>query len=254
MSEEQFIRISRFIGDGNVSLLHSKCVSVVGVGAVGGFAIEELARSGVGEMRIMDFDRVAESNINRQIIATHSTVGQYKTEVMERRIHDINPDCIVRSYTAFADSSNRSLIFDGSDLVLDCIDTLSAKISLLEDAYKSGKRIISSMGAALRRDISLIRTADLFDTYGCPLAKQVRSGLRKRGVGRGIMTVFSPENVRFDYIDPEIDNQAEEGESGRKRRVLGSLPTITACFGINMAHLALKALLPDGTLEGSTCS
>lgn len=251
MSEEQFIRISRFIGEDNVALLHSKCVSVAGVGAVGGFAIEALARSGVGEIRILDFDTISESNINRQIIALHSTVGEEKTEVMKRRLLDINPDIKVHAYSQFLTPENHHLLFDGADIVLDCIDSLNPKLSLLEDAYKNNIHIISSMGAALRRNPALIRTGDIYDTWGCPLARQIRSGLRRRGVGRGIECVFSPEKVNFTFIDPEKDESAERMiDRGRKRVVLGSLPTITAIFGENMAHLALKYLLGDEILSG----
>ncbi len=251
MSEEQFIRISRFIGNENVELLHHKCVSVAGVGAVGGFAIEALARSGVGEIRILDFDTISESNINRQIIALHSTVGENKTDVMKRRLLDINPDIKVCAYSQFLTPENHHLLFDGADIVLDCIDSLNPKLSLLEDAYKNNIRIISSMGAALRKNPALIRTGDIYDSWGCPLARQIRSGLRRRGVGRGIECVFSPEKVNFTFIDPEKDESAERMiNRGRKRVVLGSLPTITAIFGENMAHLALKYLLGDEILRG----
>ena len=212
--------------------------------------MEMLARSGIGHIRILDFDTVSESNINRQIIALHSTVGRLKTDVMKERILDINGACNVEAFPEILTDSNHSLLFDGADIVLDCIDSLGAKVALLADAYHSGVPIISSMGAALRRNASLVRCSDVFDTYGCPLARQVRSMLRKRGVGRGIMTVFSPEKVDFRYIDPEEDEDAEETKDGRKRRVLGSLPIVTAIFGEMMAELALRALLPPGTLDG----
>ncbi len=252
MIEEQFIRISRLIGEDRIQKLHGCCVSVAGVGAVGGFAIEALARSGVGEIRILDFDTVSLSNINRQIIAVHSTVGRSKAEVMKERLLDINPEITVKAYDEFLTEENHHLLFDGADIVLDCIDSLNPKLSLLEDAYHNGVRIISSMGAALRRDPSLIRTGDIFDTWGCPLARQIRAGLRRRGVGRGIECVFSPEHVNFTFIDPEKDPGAERMiDRGRKRAVLGSLPTITAIFGENMAHLALQKLLGDDSLEGT---
>lgn len=251
MSSEQFLRISRFIGEESVEALHNKCVSVAGVGAVGGFAIEALARSGVGEIRILDFDTISESNINRQLIALHSTIGEYKVDVMEKRLKDINPDIKVSAYREFLSNENHNLLFDGADLVLDCIDSLNPKLNLLEDAYKNNIPIISSMGAALRRNPSLIKTGDIFDTWGCPLARQIRAGLRRRGVGRGIECVFSPEKVNFKYIDPEEDTSAERMiDRGRKRVVLGSLPTITAIFGENIAHLALIKLLGEEIFHG----
>ena len=248
---EQFLRISRFIGEDNVRLLMGKTVAVAGIGAVGGYAVEALSRSGIGAFRLMDFDVITESNINRQILALHSTVGHLKTDEARRRILDINPDCVVETYPEFISEENHSKLFKDADLVLDCIDSLNPKVNLLAAAYKQGIPVISSMGAALRRDISLVRTGDIFDTWGCPLARQVRSNLRRRGVGRGIECVFSPEKVNFHYIDPDKDTEAERMiDRGRKRVVLGSLPTVTAVFGEYMAELALKKLLPPGILDG----
>ena len=246
---EQFQRIARFIGEDNAERLQRSSVSIAGVGAVGGYAAEMLARSGVGEIRIMDFDTVSLTNLNRQIIALYSTLGRLKTDVMRERILDINPDCIVHSYPLRLDESNHDLLFEGADVVLDCIDSVSAKVSLLADAYTRNVPIISSMGAALRKDTSFIRTADIMDTWGCPLAKTVRTALRRKGVGKGIMCVFSPEQVDFSYIQPSDDPDAETGENGRKRLVLGSLPFVTAIFGEKMAELALRRILPEGTLE-----
>lgn len=244
MAKEQFLRLSRLIGEENVVLLSHKCVSCVGVGAVGGFAIEALARSGVGKIKIFDFDRVAETNINRQIIALHSTIGMLKTDVMKKRLIDINPDIVVEDYPFFISDENHDIVFNGSDLVIDCIDSLKPKISLLSDAYNRNIPIISSMGAALRRDPTLVRYGDIMDSWGCPLARQVRYGLRKNGVKHGIKCVFSPEKVDFSYVDPEHDDKAERiFNTNKKRAVLGSLPTITAIFGEYMAHLALNTLL-----------
>ena len=251
MLRDQFTRLERLIGEENVRLLASRSVAICGIGAVGGYALETIARCGIGSIKIVDFDTVDVSNINRQILALHSTVGMLKTDAAVARIKDINPECAVTALPVYISEENHDDIFSGVDIVLDCIDTLSAKVSLLEDGYRRGVPIISSMGAALRRDSSLVLTGDLFDTYGCPLAREVRSMLRKRGVGRGIETVFSPEKIRFDYIDPDLDDKAEEDpKSMRKRRVLGSLPTVTAVFGITMAELALRKLLPPGTLSG----
>lgn len=251
MVKEQFLRIERFIGSEALERLAKKTVAVAGVGAVGGFAAEALVRSGIGRIKILDFDTISETNINRQIIATHKTVGRLKTEVMEERLKDINPDLIVEAYPVFLSEENHHLLFDGADLVLDCIDSLNPKVNLLADAFKNNVQIISSMGAALRRNPSLIRFSDIMDTWGCPLAKQVRSGLRRRGVERGIECVFSPEKVDFTYIDPEDDDKAERMiDRGRKRVVLGSLPTVTAIFGQMIAHLALQRLLGDEMFDG----
>ena len=246
---EQFQRIARFIGEENVEILSRKKASVAGVGAVGGYAIEMLIRSGLGSITLLDFDTVSVSNINRQIIALHSTVGRLKTEVMKERILDINPECNVTIISEHLTKENMDAFFSGSDIILDCIDSVDAKTELLASAYERNLPILSSMGAALRKDTSLIRSADIMDTWGCPLAKRIRSGLRKRGIGRGIECVFSPEKVNFSYIQPDDDPDAEDGENGRKRLVLGSLPYVTAVFGDKMAELALKKLLPVSVLS-----
>lgn len=253
MTELQFLRLSRLIGEENVNLLHQKSIAVVGVGAVGGFALESLARSGIGKIKLVDFDTVSETNINRQIIATHSTIGQNKVDVAKNRVLDINPNCQVTALNMFASSENYLEIFEGVDLVLDCIDSLNPKCSLLEAAVKNNVPIVSSMGAALKRDITLVRYSDLFDTWGCSLARIVRKMLRRRGITKGIDCVFSPEIVEFEYTPVEEEEHYEFNDtinSGRKRVVLGSLPTITATFGEYMAHLALTKLLGEKEFKG----
>ncbi len=255
MRSEQFLRITRLLGEEAVEQLHEKHVVVVGLGAVGGMALESLVRSGVGNLRIIDFDTVGITNLNRQILATYDTIGKPKTEVARERIMAINPDCKVEVLELFVQHETLDQILEGPiDLVVDAIDSLNPKCALLEAAYKRNIPIVSSMGAALRRDPFLVRRADLMDTYGCPLAKQVRTNLRKRGVGRGIDVIFSPELVRFTYKNPDEEEHADFNEQiserGRKRNVLGSLPTLTSIFGQNLAHLALTKLLDDQMLSG----
>ena len=248
MSGRQFERTRRLLGDENLKNLEGKTVAVAGIGAVGGYALEALVRTGVGHFIIADHDRVSESNINRQILALHSTIGEFKTEAAERRIRDINPDCTVTAFPVVISEENLD-IFSEADIILDCIDSLGAKISLLEYAYRNGIPAVSSMGAALRRSVMHVHAADIMDTYGCPLAREVRKGLRKRGIERGIPCVFSSEEIRFTYIPPETDSEAENiPGTERKRPVLGSLPTVTAVFGEYMAELALKALLPQDVM------
>ncbi len=251
--ERQFLRLERFIGQENIEILKKKRVCLVGLGAVGGFCMDALARSAVGHFTLVDFDIVSETNINRQILALHSTLGKSKVMLAEERIKDINPKAEVRALNVFAESGKYEEIFSSADLVIDAIDSLGPKVSLLESAYKNGYTVISSMGAALRKNPSLIRKADLFDTWGCPLARQVRSRLRKNGVSRGIDVIFSPEKVDFNYIKPEDDQELEFDdkilERGRARVMLGSLPTVTAIFGEMLAHLALEKLLPEGRLD-----
>ncbi len=255
MQSEQFLRIRRLIGDEAVTTLHQKRVVIVGLGAVGGMCLESLVRSGVGWLRIVDFDTVGITNINRQILATHMTVGQSKTSVAKSRIEAINPHCTVEVLPLFVNNDSVHQILDGQiDLVIDAIDSLNPKCALLEAAYKRNIAIISSMGAALRRDPLLVRRGDLMDSWGCPLARSVRSKLRRRGVGRGIEVIFSAEAVRYTYRDPEDEEHADFNEQisdqGRRRNVLGSLPTVTAVFGQNLAHLALSKLLADEVFSG----
>ena len=256
MQKEQFLRITRLLGDETIEALHTKKVAVVGLGAVGGMCLESLVRSGVGAVRLVDFDLISITNLNRQILATHQSVGQPKIEVARERVKAINPYCIVEELPLFVDNGTVEQIFsDDVDLVIDAIDSLNPKCALLEMAYRREVPIVSSMGAALRRNPSLVKTGDLMDTYGCPLAKQVRSNLRKRGVGRGIDVVYSPEEVRFTYKRPEEEERSEFNEQisnqGRRRNVLGSLPTITAIFGQNLAHLALEKLIGEEVFVGT---
>ena len=247
---KQFEREARLIGEENVRRLMDSTVAVAGLGAVGGHALEVIARAGVGRIITVDCDRVSESNLNRQILALHSTIGMLKTDAAEHRIKDINPDCVVTKCPAVISKDNVAEIFSEADCIIDCIDSVTAKTDLLEFAWKNNIKAVSSMGAALRRDVSFIHVSDVMDSYGCPLAKAIRSGLKKRGVGRGISCIFSDEKVSFSFIPPEEDENAEAVAGGTmKRAVLGSLPTVTAAFGIYAAQIALKMLLPEDVLS-----
>ncbi len=239
MDKRKLLRISRFIGEDAVNSLDDKFVVIVGVGAVGSYCLEALARSGIGSFRLVDFDKVEYSNINRQLVALESTIGKLKVEVAKARIHDIEVQTNVELLPIFLDENNIEQVVAPNnkgkkpDLIVDAIDSVSSKCLLLKYAYTHSIPIVSSMGAALRKDPSLVQTGDLMKTHGCPLAKQVRTKLRKEGVGKGIQVVFSPEEVDFQY-----------GQDNNKK-VLGSLPTLTGIFGLNLAHLALNKLLPE---------
>ena len=250
MESQRFLRISRLIGDQALDRLSHSFVVIVGLGAVGGYAMEALARSGIGHFRLVDFDTVGITNINRQILATESTLGKKKVTVAKERILDINNEAIVESCDLFAHEESLDQIFAGSpDIIIDAIDSLAPKLALLEGAWKQNIVTISSMGAALRRDPSKIACADLMDTKGCPLARQVRAKLKRRGVGRGIVAIYSTEKVDYEYKDPEEETQAEYNEQildrGRKRKVLGSLPTITGIFGLTAANEAINQLVEE---------
>jgi tRNA A37 threonylcarbamoyladenosine dehydratase len=244
---DRFLRIERLIGQQALTRLQEATVTVVGLGAVGGYAVEGLARAGVGHLRVVDFDRIRSHNINRQIVAVESTIGMKKTRAIADRVAEINPNCRVDALDLFADQETAKEILDPPpDLLIDAIDSLNPKFELLVAGHELGIPIISSMGAALRTDPSQIKTADILDTKKCPLARRLRKKLRKYGIGEGITCVYSEEDVNFEYKEPANESGVEESvpgyERGRERRVLGSLPTITGIFGLTIANIAIKKL------------
>lgn len=193
MTSEQFSRTELLIGKDALKKLHDSRVIIFGVGGVGGFVCESLARAGVGTIDIVDNDTVALSNINRQIIALHSTVGLPKVDVMKKRIDDINPDCSVNTHQIFFLPENASQFnFSSYDYVIDAVDTVAAKIAIIELAKKSGVKVISCMGAGNKLDPSQFCIADISKTSVCPLARAVRHELKKRGIS-GVKVLFSTE-------------------------------------------------------------
>ncbi len=246
--QERFLRFERLIGKEKLNNIQDNHIVIVGLGSVGSFALEALARCGIKNFTLVDFDKVGLTNINRQIIASESTIGKYKADVAKQRVLDINPDCNVRSLNLFAAKESFDTIFNNKcSLLIDAIDSLNPKVSLLEYASNNNIKIISSMGAALRKDLTKIKVTKLYKTYGCPLAREVRSNLRKRNVkDDNILAVFSDEKINFNYKNPEDEDKKEFNEEtlerGRKRRILGSMPTVTGTFGLTIAHLALLYL------------
>ena len=194
----RFARTRKLIGDEKLERLRNARVAVCGLGAVGSYAVEALARAGIGYIRIIDFDTVDETNINRQLFALSSTVGKPKTQVAYDRIMDINPDCEIDTGNIFIDAETAPLILEKPlDAVIDAIDGLSSKVSLIAEAVKSDIFMVSSMGAALRLDPSGVRCGDLFSASGCPLARLVRKRLRKIGISSGVHCVYSREAVEM---------------------------------------------------------
>ncbi|AHC14976.1 tRNA threonylcarbamoyladenosine dehydratase [Salinispira pacifica] len=251
---ERFSRISRLIGEEKLKLLQHSRVTLVGVGAVGSYALEALARSGIGSFRLVDFDSIHPSNINRQLIALESTLGMNKVEAARNRVLDINPRCRVEVCSLAAGEDTLDEIFSPmespllpTDMLVDAIDSLYPKADILEYAWQQGIPAVSSMGAALRSDPAYIRIDDLMSTRMCPVAKKLRLILRKRGVGRGITTVYSTEEVVFDYQSAERNRPAEEIPDQRQnlngpRHVLGSLPTLTGIFGLYLANTVIEQI------------
>ena len=192
--KEQFCRTAQLLGNENVEKLFDKHVIVFGVGGVGGYVVEALARSGVGKISIVDNDVVNESNINRQIIALHSTVGMQKVEVLKNRILDINPECQVFVYNQFFLPEN-SNDFDFSiyDYVVDAVDTVTAKIEIIKKSKESNVPVISSMGTGNKLNPMGFKVSDISKTKVCPLARVMRNELKKRGISK-VKCVYSEEN------------------------------------------------------------
>ncbi len=231
---QRFDRTIRLIGTDFETLRNAR-ITVVGLGAVGSYAVEALARIGIGSFRLIDFDKVELSNINRQLYAMESTLAQPKTKIAMSRILDICPDTKVEILNLFVRDENVNEILSNSpDIVVDAIDSIGSKVSLLEHCYRQGIPVVSSMGAALRKDPSKIKTGDLMQTQYCPLARRIRRILKKRGISKGIQCVYSDEKVK-------LHTQSNENE--QSHRILGSLPTLTGIFGLNLAHLTMQSLL-----------
>lgn len=220
------------IGKESVEKLTNARVAVFGVGGVGGFAVEALARAGVGHIDLIDSDKVALSNINRQIIATHETVGQYKTEAARDRIATINPDCTVRCYNLFFDAeSKENFTFSDYDYVIDAIDSLGAKVELIALAKEAGVEIISAMGAGNKLDPTLFEVSDISKTTVCPLARAVRIALRKRGINH-LKVVYSKE-------EPVVKNNVDEDGN----RVPASISFVPSVMGLIIAGEVIKDLI-----------
>jgi tRNA A37 threonylcarbamoyladenosine dehydratase len=240
---EQFSRTASLMGSEVQRRWLSAEVVVAGVGAVGGYVVEALARSGVGRLRLVDFDRVEMSNLNRQLLALHSTLGEPKTALAAQRIRDINPHCQVTAIDLRITAGNVTEILAGNpDMVVDAIDDVEAKIELIAAAQKLRLRIVSSMGAARRMDPANVRTGLLSQSEGCPLARLVRRRLRQRKLSLDFPCVFSVEPARRESHASQHDKRAA-GEPAFKARVLGSLPTLTGIIGLTLAHTALMTLL-----------
>lgn len=245
---ERFSRTRCFLGEKKFDVLQQAMVTIVGLGAVGGYAAEGLARAGIGQLRLVDFDTIQPSNINRQILALESSIGQAKVVVAKERINLINPECQVEALQLFAaDETLNNILSPKPDILIDAIDSLNPKIQLLAYAHKQKITTFSSMGAALRTDPSKIKAGDIMTSNHCPLAKHVRNRLRRQGIEGGIQCVYSTERVEFTYQGPEKTVQAASPyeDRGRKRNVLGSLPTITGIFGLILANEVILHLTKD---------
>ena len=235
---EAFIREMMLIGEERFHQLQQAKVLIFGVGGVGGYVCEALARSGIGSLTLVDHDKVSISNINRQIIALHSTVGRYKVDVMKERILDINPQCNVEVKKVFyLPEIEDEFKFEEYDYVIDCIDTVTAKLNIIEKCHQLKVSVISSMGAGNRLDPTQIKVCDMFETKEDALAKVMRHELRKRGIKK-CKVVFSTEKA----IPAQIIHKEENLANG-KRATPGSSAFVPSAFGLVIASVVIKDLL-----------
>lgn len=211
-------------------------VLVAGVGGVGGFVAEALVRAGVGQITLVDHDKVSASNKNRQIVALDSTIGQLKVDVMAKRLLDINPSCQIYKMAEFlTPEAMPGLVGSGFDFVVDAIDSLNCKVALVEQAYVQKVPVVSSMGAGRRIDPSKIAITDISQTHGCGLARVMRQRLRKQGIKKGVAVIFSSEL-------PKEPGPFEAIDGARGRVVNGTASYMPGIFGLMLAGLVVQKL------------
>lgn len=239
--QNEFTRAGMLLGAAAMQKLASSRVAVFGVGGVGGSAVEAIARAGVGAIDLIDGDVVCLSNINRQVVALHSTIGQQKAEVMRARILDINPNCTVTAHAVFYCADNADA-FDLSiyDYIVDAIDTVSSKLLLIERAAAAGVPIISSMGAGNKLDPTRLEVSDIYKTSVCPLARVMRKELKARGVP-ALKVVYSREEALVPLPEPESAVCA--GTRPTKRQTPGSVSFVPPAAGLILAGEVVKDIV-----------
>jgi len=232
-------RTALLLGEEKLRMLRDARVLVVGLGGGGAYAAEMIARAGVGRMTIADADTVSPSNINRQLIALHSTVGRSKTELMAERLLDINPDLELRAVDRFIKDDETYALLDSArfDYVVDAIDTLSPKLALIKGALDRGIPLVSSMGAGAKTDPTRMEIADISKTHHCPLAHMLRKRLHKLGIRSGFRAVFSAEPVR--------EGAVVLCEEQNKKSNMGTISYIPALFGIGCASVVIRDLAKE---------
>ncbi len=235
--ENQFSRTELLLGKENMEKLAAARVCIFGIGGVGGYVAEALARSGIGHLELVDNDVICLSNLNRQIIATHETLGQYKVDVMKERILSINPDAEVVTHRCFyLPETQAQFDFTNYDYVVDAIDTVAGKIALVLQAEESGTPVISSMGAGNKLDPAGFQVADIYQTSVCPLAKVMRRELKKRGVKK-LKVVYSKE------LPAAVQNDEESLQSSSRRSIPGSVAFVPSVVGLIIAGEVVKDLV-----------
>ncbi|MDO5547931.1 MAG: tRNA threonylcarbamoyladenosine dehydratase [Eubacteriales bacterium] len=251
----QFSRTELLFGQESMERLKRARVAIFGIGGVGGYTAEALARSGIGALDLIDDDKVCLTNINRQIYAVRSTVGKYKVDVAEARIRDIHPDCTVHTYkTFYSPETSGEFDFTQYDYIVDAIDTVTGKLELVEQAERAGTPIISAMGAGNKLDPTAFRVADIYETAICPLARVMRHELRKRGV-RKLKVVYSEEQPVTPVEDMAISCRAHcicppgtARKCTQRRQIPGSNAFVPSVVGLIVGGEVVKDLAA-GTIE-----
>ena len=238
--EEQYSRTAMLLGEKGIARLQRARVAVFGLGGVGGYVVEALARAGIGQLDLIDKDTVSISNLNRQILATHATLGMEKTQAARLRVAEINPDCQVRTHSLFYLPDTAGEFELGQyDYIVDAVDTVTAKLTLVQKAAEAGTPIISSMGTGNKLDASAFRVADISKTSVCPLARIMRKELGKRGI-RHLKVVYSQEEASR----PTGWEEAAAAEG--KRQIPGSLPFVPGAAGLILAGEVIKDIALGG--------
>ena len=245
--QTQFMRTELLLGEEGIENLSNARVAVFGIGGVGGYVTEALCRSGVGALDLIDHDTVSVTNLNRQVIALHSTVGQYKTDVMEKRLRDINPDVKITVHKCFyLPETKDQFDFSVYSYVVDAVDTVTAKLLLAEEAKKAGVPLISSMGTGNKLDPSCLRVSDIFETSVDPLSRVMRRELRKRGIDH-LKVVWSTEEPRKPLLDARTIRMMEGSpvpdEGVRLKDIPGSSAFVPAAAGLLIASEVVRDLI-----------
>ncbi|MBQ2393281.1 MAG: tRNA threonylcarbamoyladenosine dehydratase [Alistipes sp.] len=232
-------RTELLLGKEKLDILRQAHVLVVGLGGVGAYAAEMIARAGVGRMTLADADVVGLTNINRQLLALHSTIGRPKAEVLAERLRDINPEIELTIVNRYIKDEETYTLLDAAryDYVVDCIDTLSPKLALIVAARERGLKLVSSMGAGAKTDPTQLEIKDISKTHHCPLAHMLRKRLHKVGVYKGFKAVFSPEPVR--------EGAMIIAEEQNKKSQVGTISYIPALFGIGCASVVIRDLVGE---------
>ena len=232
-------RTELLLGSEKLERLLQANVLVVGIGGVGAYAAEMIVRSGVGSLTIADADVVSLSNINRQLVALHSTVGRAKCDILAERLRDINPELKLNTVNRFIKDSETDALLDSDryDYIVDAIDTLSPKLALIKGALDRGIPLVSSMGAGAKTDPTLMEIKDISKTHHCPLAHMLRKRLHKMGIRHGFKAVFSPEAVR--------EGAMILCEEQNKKSNVGTISYIPALFGIGCASVVIRDLIGE---------